>query len=936
MKKFILLVLLGFFLVLPGSEAQNTTALNQKLPMDPAVRTGKLKNGLTYFIRKNTEPKNRAQLQLVVKAGSILESDQQQGLAHFIEHMQFNGTKNFPKTQLVDFLQKSGLKFGADLNAYTSFDETVYQLPVPTDSAALFEKYFLVLSDWANKATFDPVEIDKERGVVLEESRIGKGASSRIREKLLPVIFRGSLYASRLPIGVDSIIAGSPYATIRQFYTDWYRPDLQAVVAVGDFDVDNVERLIKKYFTDIPPAARPKERKQYSVPLSGGTEAVVITDKEQPYHIVQLYYLHPERKEITGTDRRSSIMISLFNSMIGQRLQELLQKADPPYQFGASNYSGFLGNLDALTVFAVAKNGDVEKALKAVLNENERARKFGFTASELERAKTRYLTQVEKQFNEKDKTNSEAYTSELVSGFLNDVVMTDIGFDLDFMKANLPGITLQEVNALVNRMITKDNRVLALIAPEKDKEKLPDTAQLKSWLDDTGTQVEAYVDETISKPLLEQLPPVGGIVSEKTIPEIGVTELVFTNGLKAVLKPTDFKNDEISFRGVSWGGSSLYPDEDYESASMASTLAEISGAGSFTSTQLGKYLTGKRVQVRSYISGISEGMAGTSSVKDLETALQLVYVKFTGGKLDPDAVKGFMVNQRDFIVSAEKTPTPEKVYRDSLQFLLGGGHYRATPMTAARFDKTDPEKALKIYHERFADASGFTFVFVGNFKVDEIKPLLARYLGSLPSSRTKEDFRDLKMNPPSGVVEKIIKKGTEDKAMVSLIFSGPYVPSADEDACIAALGEILSIKLIEKLREEESGVYSPGVFGSGSRVPSPRYQFRISFGCSPANVEKLIRITLEEIGKIRKDGAQQADIDKFRAEEKLDIQEKLKTNDFWLGELTSSYQYHSDPKEILDLENDLKKVTSGTTRATAAKYLSGKDLIRVVLLPEGK
>lgn len=936
MKKLLNLMLLSLVLFSTTLYAQTKADLSQKLPMDPAVKTGKLKNGMTYYIRKNTEPKNRAQLQLVVKAGSILENDNQQGLAHFIEHMQFNGTKNFPKNELVNFLQKSGLKFGADLNAYTSFDETVYQLPVPTDTMALFEKYFLVLSDWANKATFDPTEIDKERGVVLEESRLGKGASSRIREKLLPVIFRGSLYAKRLPIGVDSIIAKSSYQTIKQFYQDWYRPDLQAVVAVGDFDPAVVENLIKKYFGDIPAPRKAKERVQFSVPLKGGTEAIVITDKEQPYHIVQLYYLQPEKKEVTGTDRRNQIMVNLFNAMIGQRLQELLQKADPPYQYGASSYSGFLGNLDALTVFAVAKNGDVEKALKAVLDENERARKFGFTASELGRAKVQFITGVEKQFNEKDKTNSEAYTQELVSCFLNDVVMTDIGYDLEFVKQYLSGITLEEVNALVNKMITKENRVLALIAPEKDKDKLPSEAKLKEWLDNTGSKVEAYVDEAIDKPLIEPIKAVGKITSEKSIPEVGVTELVFDNGLKVVLKPTDFKNDEIKFRGTSWGGTSLYSDEDFENASFASAVAEVSGLGNFSATQLPKFMTGKIAQVSSFISPNSEGVAGSSSVKDFETALQMINARFTKSKVDPQAVKGFMTNQRDFIASMNKTPTPEKVFRDTLQYILGGSKYRATPMTAERIDKVNPDKAIKIFNDRFADASDFTFTFVGNFKVDQIKPLLAKYLGTLPSKNTKENYKDLGMYPPAGVITKTVKKGTEDKALVSLTFAGTYVPSNEEDANISALGDILSIKLIEKLREEESGVYSPSVSGSSNKVPSPRYQFRIAFGCSPANVEKLVNVTLREIEKIKKEGAAPSDIEKFKAEEKLDVQEGLKNNDFWLSQIVSSYQLNEDVREIPNQEKLINKISVESTKSTANKYLKNQDFIRIVLLPENK
>jgi zinc protease len=933
MKKNLLSLTLVFLLAFQASFAQNSA---KKLPMDSNVKVGKLSNGLTYYIRKNVEPKNRAQLRLVVKAGSILENENERGIAHFLEHMQFNGTKNFPKNELVNFLEKSGIKFGADLNAYTSFDETVYMLPVPSDTLAKLEKYLMVLSDWANKATLDGSEIDKERGVVLEEARLRKGAQDRIQQQLLPVIFRGSKYAQRLPIGLDSIIQNAPYSTFKDFHQKWYRPDLQAVIAVGDFDPAVMEAMIKKHFGSIPKSKKPTKREEFSVPLKGGTDAVVITDKEQPYNLVQLYYLQQEKKEITELDRRNAIMTSLFNAMIGQRLQELLQKANPPYQFGASNYSGFLGNLDALTVFAVAKGADIEKALVAVLDENERAAKFGFTKGEFERAKLQYKTRIEKQYNERDKTDSENFVDELVSCFTNDVVMTDISFDFDFVKQNLDQIKLEEVNDLVKKLITKENRVLSVIGSEKDKDKLPNIERLKGLLDNTGTQITAYVDEAVTQPLVANPPKPSKIVSERKVEEVGVTELVFENGVKVNLKPTNFKNDEIKFRATSWGGQSLYENEDFENVSFASTVASTSGMGDFKASQLQKYMSGKIAQVNAMVGANSEVIMGSSSVKDLETALQMVYSRFTNNKLDPEAVKGMMTNQKDFLANMTKTPTPEKLYRDTLQAVMGNYNYRSMPMTEQRMDKVNPERALKIFNERFSDGSDFTFTFVGNFDVEKIKPLLATYLGGLPSKNTPETFKDRKIIPPSGKISKIVKKGTEDKANVTLIVSGEFAASDEEEINIAALGEILNIKLTEKLREEEGNVYSPYVNGSAGKYPTPRYQFRIGFGCAPKNVEKLISITLAEIEKIKQEGASKVDIEKYVNNQKLEFEKDLKSNDFWLGELVSKYQDKEDIRKILTEDTLLSKITVESTKNTANKYLSGKDLIRVVLLPEDK
>jgi len=908
--------------------------LSDKLPMDPAVRTGKLPNGLTYYIRKNTEPKNRAELRLVVKAGSILETEEQRGLAHFMEHMNFNGTTNFPKNELVNFLEKSGIKFGADLNAYTGFDETVYMLPVPTDTLGKLEKYLSVLADWSGNATLDPAEIDKERGVIMEEARLGKGAGQRINDKLYPVVFRGSRYAERLPIGLENVILHAPYDQFKKFKEEWYRPNLQAVVAVGDFDPAVVEGMIKKLFSGFKNPAKPQPRTRYTVPLSGGTDAVVITDKEQPYSMVQLFYLQPERKEITAANRREAIIRSLFNTMISRRLSELQQKADPPFQFGMSGYSSFLAGLDALNAIAVAKGNDVEKALIAVLDENHRAAQFGFTGGELERAKLSYKTGVEKQFAERDKTRSASYVDELVQCFLDDVVMTDISYDKAFVDQYLEGIGLEEVNAFVKQVITKENRVLALIGPEAAKDALPGPDRLKQLLDNTGSAVTAYVDEAVAASLVEKIPAPGKIRSEKQVPEVGVTELIFENGVKVNLKPTDFKNDEIVFRGSRWGGTSLYPDAEADNATYASFVASNSGNGNLTVPQLTKFMAGKVARVNVTIGNISENISGMASVKDFETALQLLYNKFTNNHLDKEVVAGAIGNQRDYLANLEATPTPEKVYSDTLQSVIYNHNPRVRPMTSARWAGLDPERSMEIFKERFADASGFEFTFAGNFDVEKMKPLLAVYLGSLPSTGKKPAYKDLGLYSAEGKIAKTVKKGSEDKANVTLILSGEYAANDTDELLLSAVGEILQIKLTEKLREEEGGVYSPYASMRYNRFPSARYQLIVGFGCAPANVEKLVALTLEEIRKIRENGGSREDIEKYVSNEKLNFQTNLKNNNYWVSALADKYQKDGDIRTIPYADKNLEKVTVESTRAIAQKYLDGENFIRVVLLPE--
>ena len=905
------------------------------LPMDSRVKTGVLPNGLKYYIMKNAEPKNRAQLRLAVKAGSVLENDEQQGLAHFMEHMNFNGTKNFPKNELVNFLQKSGVRFGADLNAYTSFDETVYMLPVPTDSIEVFKKGMQILEDWAHNATLDPSEIDKERGVVLEESRTGKGAQARMRDKYFPVILNNSQYAKRLPIGKDDILKNFKYDVLKQFHQDFYRPDLEAVAVVGDIDVAMVEKMIIEKFSGIQNPANEKERTKYTIPLTGGTDVAIVTDPEQPNTIIQILNKQPKRKDVTYQDRRDGMVRSLFNQMLSSRIQELTQKADPPFQFGYAGYGGFLGNLDAFTSFVVAKGGNVEKGLKAILEETERAKKFGFTASELARAKTQYMVGQERAYKEKDKTDSEQLAEGLVGAFTEDENLTSPDFSYDFTKKYLDGVKLEEVNALSSTLITADNRAVILMAPEKDKATLPTEAQIREWLNTAGKNVTAYVDQTVDKPLIAKLPVGSKITATKQIPEVGITELTFANGVKAVLKPTDFKNDEILIGAYSMGGTNLYADKDADNARLASTIASIGGLGEFSSINLRKMMTGKVARITPYITGTSENFNGSTSPKDLETSLQLIYSYFTQPRFDGEVIKGFLANQRDALANQQKTLTPEKVYNDSLSVILSNYAPRNLPMTVERMEKIDAQRAFEIYKERFADASDFTFLFVGNFKNEEIKPLLEKYLGGLPSTKRKETFKDLGIRPPKGKVEKTLYKGTEPKARVTMVWSGDYEVTPENETQVEALSEVLEIKLIEKLREEESGVYGVGVSGSTTKTPAKRYNFRIAFQCAPENVEKLVSRTMAEIQKIKDSGAEATDIEKFKAETKRQTETQLRDNGFWLGYLQGQYQDGEDVKEVLKEDEMLKKVTVESTKAAAKKYFA-ENMIKVIMLPEKK
>lgn len=909
-------------------------AANEVIPLDPAVRTGKLPNGFTYYIRKNVEPKNRVTLYLANKIGSIMENDDQLGLAHFMEHMGFNGTKNFPKNDLVNYLQKTGVRFGADLNAYTSFDETVYQLPIPSDDPEILKNGIQIMRDWAQDATLSDEEINKERGVVIEEKRLGKGAQQRMQDQFLPMLFNNSRYSNRLPIGTEEVLKNFTPATLRQFYTDWYRPDLQALIVVGDIDVDAMEQTIKAKFSDLKKPAKPRERTRYTIPLLNKNQFITVTDKEFPVTVAQVLIKHPESKLITKTDYRNSIVRSLFNQMLGARFAELSKQANPPFLQGGANISAFLAGLDNYSAFVVAKPGEMERGFKAVLTESERVQRFGFTETELERAKQSYLNGMESSFKEKDKTPSNSFVNEYLRHFLEDEASPGIEYEFNLANSLTSGITLSDINDYSKKYITDVNRDVIIMGPEKDKDKLPNETTVEKWITDIKqSNVTAYVDQVSDKPLLAAKLKGGKIVSESKTAEIGVTELKLSNGVKVILKPTDFKNDEISFSAFSPGGTSLYSDADFQSASFATTIIRSGGIGEFSSVQLPKLLSGKIAYVSPYIAERSEGLSASTTPKDLETALQLTYLYFTSPRKDAETFKGLIEQQKGGL--ANRGNDPNSVFADSVSAILGNYNVRRTGPSIEKLNQVSLDRAFEIYKERFADASDFTFVFVGNFDAEKIKPMLELYLGSLPSLNRNESAKDLGINIPAGKLDKKVYKGQEPKASVRLVFSGDYTYSEKNNNQLEALAKILTIKLIERLREDEGGVYGVGARASYSKMPKGRYTFNISFGCAPENVEKLISSTLDEINKIKEKGALAGDIEKFIAEETRSTETQIKDNDFWLGYLTNQYQNEEDPKQVLKYVESLKEVNPEVLKSAAQIRLSD-NFIRLVLLPETK
>ncbi|MBO9151690.1 M16 family metallopeptidase [Chitinophaga sp. GCM10012297] len=918
-------------------QATTKNATGEKFPADPDVKIGKLANGLTYYIRRNVEPRNRAVLYMALKAGSLMESDAQQGLAHFTEHMAFNGTKDFPKNELINYLQKAGVKFGADLNAYTSFDQTVYQLPIPTDSTALFHNGFKILANWAGHISMEDTDIDEERGIIVEEERQrGKNAQSRMQKEALPVILHGSRYAERIPIGKLDIIQNFRHQEIKSFYKDWYRPNLQAVIAVGDFDVAQVEALIKENFSSLKNPAGAKPHQVYGVPDNKEPMVKFITDKEFPYNVAAVTFRHHSKPTRTTADVKSGMIVSMVNAMVGTRIQELKQKGTAPFVEGQLSYGpwqgGLVNGLNALSVIAVTKDAsEISKGLAGVMAEAERMAQFGFTASELEVVKKNIDAANERAYKEKDKIPSASFVQAYLKNFMYEspIISPDVRYNLT--KKFLAEITLDDVNKAAKKMVKEENVTVLVQAPEKDKDKLPTAAQLLEGLQNAGKGLTAYVDQAVNKPLLEKKPAAGKVVSTDKIEKIGVTKLTLSNGVQVYLKPTDFKNDQIMFTSFRPGGTSLISDNDYKAMNYAGNIPG-DGIGEFEVTTLRKMLAGTTAGASSYLNELYEGFSGSASPKDLETALQLVYAYATNPRKDPVAFKKNMDDYKVFLQNADDAP--DNVFGDTIAAVFSSNNPREKKPTVADLDQISLDRSFEFYKSRFADASGQTFIFVGNFDVAQVTPLLETYLGGLPSANGTSKFVDRGVRPLTGNTTRIVKKGIEDKAQVRLFFYGEYEFAPQTNMQLSALSDILEFKVLERLREKESGVYSPNVGIAYEKLPYANYGLTISFSCASANVDKLVAATLDEIEKIKKEGATAVDVEKFKAESRRAMEVSLRENGFWLNYLTSKIKDGEDPTSVLTQNERLQKVTPESVKETANKYLSNANYFKAVLMPE--
>ena len=919
-----------------GSVAQAALNLADPIPVGPEVEKGQLANGLTYYIQKNTRPEKRLELRLVVKAGSVLEDDDQRGLAHFVEHMAFNGSTHFKKHELISYLQSIGLKFGADLNAYTSFNETVYILPLPTDKREAVEKGFLVLADWAGGLSFADPDIDLERGIVLEELRLGKGAQDRMNKVLLPKIFGGSKYADRLPIGTEESIKGSKYDAVKRFYKDWYRPNLMAVVVVGDIEPADARALVEANFAQLKNPENERPRTYPVLPVRTASEAAVVTDKEATNNVMQMIYpVTDDKVVVTLADTRQKFVQNLFGQALGQRMQELTQQASPPFVGGGSGLTPMMPGYRMFTSSALLGRQGAQPAIAALVQENERARQFGFSADELERSKKNLLRALEQAFAEREKTNSGVYAAEYIRNFLVKESIPGIANEVAYARELLPTISVADLNAYARTAIPEQAAKLVIYTgTDKAEANTPGSPQLLSAVQDAEKiKVVAKVEKALATSLMTKLPQAGSIVAERRNEALDLTELDLSNGVKVILKSTDFKNDEIQMSAARFGGQSLASDADKFNAAYASTVIASMGLGSFTPLELQKMLAGKVVGVGTGVGNLTDNLGGSSSNADLETFFQLLHLKFGATRRDEDLFKSFVTRSQDAARNA--MAQPDAIFSDAVQTTLYGGHPRVflTPRPE-NFEQLSLPRMQSLHEQRFASAKGFTFIFVGSIKPEVIKPMLATYLASLPTPDLPTQYVDLGIRPVTGVVKKEISAGSEAKAKVTTVFAGPATYSEEEQLRVRALVDVINIKIIDVLREKLTLIYGGGMGGGLSRAPYQSYNLSMTLPCGPENVDKVIAAAWGEIQKIQQVGPDAADLDKVKQNWLIAHRRSMRENAYWLGSLGNAVLFGTEPARLLSYEKDVAAITIADVQAAAKRYLRQDNYVQVVLVPE--
>lgn len=935
MKRTFFLLLFSCAFFLQGIFAQD--GLQTPLPTDPNVIVGKLPNGITYYLRHNEEPKDRASFYIIRNAGALLENDEQDGLAHFLEHMAFNGTQNFPGKGIISTLEKYGVAFGRNINAYTSYNETVYNLSdVPATDEKLLDTCLLILHDWSYYLSLEEDEIDAERGVISEEWRTRRNSNFRIQKQTLPVLLKGSKYAERDVIGSLDVIKNFKYQTIRDFYRDWYRTDLEAIAVVGDFDVAKMEQKIKELFSAIPTVENPQPRPFFEVPEHEETYFSVATDKEAQHSsisITTLFPTTPAAEKNTHQYLKDNIISSFYNQMARSRISELMQKGTPPFINGSLGFSDFVRGYDSYNIGATARPNQEDLALEAILTEHERIRRFGFTPSELERVKDNMLVGLESAYKEKDKTNNESYIREMQSNFLEDEPIVDFKYYYNFAKAVIPTITVEDIAAQAKKWDTEKNRTILITGPSEGAKHLNE-AEVMAILDKVKqADIEPYKDEVSGSSLITEDLKGAPIVATRKVPELDAEEWTLANGAKVVFRKADYEKDNVTLASYSKGGTSLYGVDMLPAASNIGVFADAYGVGDFDAITLRKLMAGKMASCGVSVADLSESIGGNSTPNDFETMLQLLYLRFEKPRFDREAHEAMISRNRAAVANMEKDP--RKIMQDSISLIMSNHNPRTLLFNEKYLDQVTVDKIEKAYRDRIKDASDFTFFIVGNIDAETVKPLVEKYIGSLSSEKRQENWKDNNVRGPKGKTVREIELTLEvPKSTVITNFSKDMKYSSYNNLCNSVLRGVLDLRYTENIREKEGGTYGVNVQASSMQNPYENYSMMMTFDCEPAKADHLKSLIYAETETIMKKGPTAEEINKIVSNMKKNREQAKNHNNYYLNALMNYYVKGINPNDPKNFEDILDRLSPKDIQKFAQELFKKADVVDITFKPK--
>lgn len=927
--------LLSFIAIIFLANSIYSQKLTDELPVDKNVIIGQLDNGLTYYIRENHKPEKRANMQLLTKAGSIHEDEKQLGLAHFLEHMAFNGTKHFPENEVIKFMESAGMQFGSDINANTMFTRTYYLLEVPTDNGEMFDTGFEVLKDWLANISLKDEDIDKERKIIIEEWRRSKGAGERMQNKSIENLLFGTEYPNRLPIGDTAVILNAPREEFLRFYEDWYRTDNSALIFVGDFKKEEVESKIKKYFADLKRQKNPRKDPDLSIPLHKDIKTTVQSDKEFPAVVFSISYKHEAAKNPnTYGAYKKSIERRLISSMLNARIAEKTTMGNPSFIAGGVGYGqlGGFARIDAASLGGRMKLDRLKEGVKDLLSEIFRAKQHGFKKGEFKRAKKQIKTQIETSYNNRETTHSNAYASEYYRNYMFGETIPGIEKEKEITEKYLNEITLDDLSKEVKSMFRDESIVMDLKATEKEGISIPTEEDLEGiYLTLKNSKLEDYKDVETSTSLMEDLPKQGSIVDEKEYDDLEITEYKLSNGAKVILKQTDFSANQIMMRAYSKGGFDLASDDNYISANVATDIVNSGGIANFDPNTLNKMLTGTRVNVSPYLDRLTEGFNGSSTPQDLEIMFQLIHLYFTSPRKDKEAYTAVYNQYLEFIKNAQSNPN--YIFSDTSNQVLYDYHPRNLIWTPDLLKKIDLDKSFDFYKDRFKDASDFTFIFVGNFEFSNINKFITTYLASLPSIDRKETFEDKDFDITEKSFTKIVKAGIEPKANVRYVINGKYDYDEQKNLQFKTMIRILNILLTEELREKKAGIYSAYAAERTHKLPKESYEINIGYTCSPTRVEEMKEELMKILNRLKSEEMDETYMKRAKEVMKSNFKKSMKTNRFWSSIIYSFDFNQRDLNYLLKYQTEIDKVSSANVKNAAETFLNFDTMKELLLLP---